>query len=145
MALVSALQIAEAMGGAKTLRGREIRTDSELQKAVEEGLPKSVLPAIFQNVVGPGEAAQFTHRVVPRATYARRKNLNKTESERAEQIARVIASAEYVWNSHEDAKWWLNTEHPELDGQTPLEMSLSSVGARRVEELLNKILHGLPV
>ena len=34
--------------------------------------------------------------------------------------------------------------HPELEGRAPLELALTELGARRVEELLWKLFYGLP-
>jgi putative toxin-antitoxin system antitoxin component (TIGR02293 family) len=85
------------------------------------------------------------YRVVPEATYKRRSRLTVVESERTERLARVIATAESVWGDADDAKTWLNTAHPELDGQMPLEAAFFELGARRVEELLARLEYGLPV
>ncbi len=85
------------------------------------------------------------YRVVPEATYKRRSRLTVVESERTERLARVIATAESVWGDAEDAKIWLNTAHPELEGQLPLEAAFFELGARRVEELLARLEYGLPV
>lgn len=84
-------------------------------------------------------------RVIPEATLKRRKDrLKPEESERTERLARVIATAEYVWNDVEAAKLFLNTPHTQIGGR-PLEAAYTELGARQVEELLWKIFHGLPV
>src|SRR5205085_12577123 len=118
--------------------GQKITTEADLQEAIENGLPKKVLPAIFEKVAEKPRATQLTYRVVKKPTYSRRKKLTSSESEKAERVARVIAIADYVWSDHDKAKRWLNEPHPELGGKTPLDMSLSSVGARSVENILNK-------
>jgi uncharacterized protein (DUF2384 family) len=35
--------------------------------------------------------------------------------------------------------------HPELQGKTPFDAALTEVGGRRVEEIIERALHGLPV
>lgn len=81
---------------------------------------------------------------MPEATYKRRRNkLTAEESGRAERLARVYATAQYVWDSDEDARTFLHTPHPMLSGQTPLDVSMSELGARRVEELLWKLFYGI--
>lgn len=144
MSIVNPAKVFEVMGGSAIMRRRRITTESELQAAVDEGLPKRVLPAIFEKVVDKPEVTLYTYRIVSKPTYSRRQKLTTAEGEKAERIARIIALADFVWSDHEKAKEWLNRPHRELEGKTPLQMSLSSIGARRVEEILNRILYGIP-
>ena len=46
--------------------------------------------------------------------------MNSQNSERAERLARVIATAEHVWADRNDAREWLTTPHPELDNEMPI-------------------------
>jgi putative toxin-antitoxin system antitoxin component (TIGR02293 family) len=84
------------------------------------------------------------YRVVSEATYKRRSRLTAAESERTERLARVIAAAEYVWDNRDDAREWLTKPHPELEGRPPLEAALTELGARRAEELLDRLFYGIP-
>ena len=87
---------------------------------------------------------KLLYRIIPEATYKRRRsNLTADESERAERLARVFATTEYVWNSEDDARAFLSTPHPMLQGRTPLDVSMTELGARRVEELLWKLYYGI--
>jgi putative toxin-antitoxin system antitoxin component (TIGR02293 family) len=84
------------------------------------------------------------YRMIPEATYKRRReHLKSEESERTERLARVIATAEYVWDDQKDAQRFLTTAHAQLDGQRPIDIALSELGARRVEELLWKLYYGI--
>jgi len=83
-------------------------------------------------------------RVVPEATFKRRVRLSPAESERTERLARVIAASEYAWSNQEDARAWLTKSHPELGRRTPLEAALTELGARQVEELLDRLVYGIP-
>ncbi|MFD2272356.1 antitoxin Xre/MbcA/ParS toxin-binding domain-containing protein [Undibacterium arcticum] len=56
----------------------------------------------------------------------------------------MFATAEHVWDSEVDAREFLHTPHPLLNSQTPLDVSMTELGARRVEELLWKLFYGLP-
>ena len=128
-----------------TLRS-EIDSIAELADRVSEGLPKSALRSTVRRLFdSPAEANELMYRIVPEATYKRRTRLTPAESERTERLARVIASAEIVWDDREEAKRWLLTPHPELNGRRPLDVSLSELGARQVEELLDRIYYGVPV
>ncbi len=139
--MITARKIADVMG----LKGT-VRSLGELTAIVSHGLPKSALRHCVVRVVGtPRERREVMCRIVPAATYKRRKqHLQPAESERTERLARVIATAEHVWGDPVEARRFLTTPHPELSGKTALETSYAELGARQVEELLWKLFHGLP-
>ena len=55
----------------------------------------------------------------------------------------MIATAEYVWNSADDARVFLSSPHAMLGGKRPIEVALTELGARRVENLLWSLFHGV--
>ena len=117
----------------------------ELAERVSEGLPKTALRNVVRRLYdSPMEANDLMYRIVPEATYKRRTRLTPAESERTERLARVIASAEVVWDDRAAAKDWLLTPHPELNGKKPLDAAMSELGARQVEDLLDRIYYGIP-
>lgn len=118
---------------------------AELDDRVAHGLPKDALKASVNRVLLAGEdRKRLLYRIVPEATYKRRRGtLTADESGRAERLARVFATADYVWNSEGDARAFLSAPHPMLQGRTPLDVSMTELGARRVEELLWKLYYGL--
>ena len=118
---------------------------AELDDRVAHGLPKDALKASVDRVHLAGEdRKRLLYRIVPEATYKRRRGaLTADESGRAERLARIFATADYVWNSEDDARAFLSAPHPMLQGRTPLDVSLTELGARRVEELLWKLYYGL--
>lgn len=135
--------IAEVMGGAAVL-GRAVRSIGDLEGTIERGLPRRALRTTVERVFpGRGEARRAIFRVVPEATYKRRARLSPAESERTERLARVIAAAEYAWDNREDAREWLTHPHAELGGRTPLESARTELGARRAEELLERLYFGI--
>ena len=138
-------RIAEIMGGAPVL-GRRLASLGALNDAVSQGLPKAALRQtairIFEDRV---EQRQLMNRIVPEATFKRRRDrLSAPESERTERIARVMAQAEFVWQDRPDARRFMTTPHPALRGRTPLDVALTELGARQVEEMLDQIFYGLP-
>ena len=136
--MVDATRVAEVLG----VKAKSIR---ELALVVEKGLPKQALSRTVARVMPErGAARRFLVKVVPEATFKRRIRLSLGESERTERLARVIAAAEYVWDDRKDAREWLNTPHPELDNLPPMQAAMTELGARRVEDLLDQILYGLP-
>jgi putative toxin-antitoxin system antitoxin component (TIGR02293 family) len=119
---------------------------AELDDMVVKGLPKGALKASIDHLFTRGdERQQFLYQIIPEATYKRRKTtLSASESERVERLARIIATASYVWNSDEEARLFLTSPHTLLEDRTPLDVSLTELGARRVEELLWQIFYGIP-
>lgn len=124
---------------------RRVTSLEQLEKQVEAGLPKASLGAVARHVYGTTpDAAALMQRVVPAATFHRRGlELKPQEGERVERLARVIATAEHVWDSAEDARAFLSTAHPMLAGKRPIEVALTELGARRVENLLWSLFHGV--
>lgn len=136
--MVDAARVAEVLG----IKARTLR---DLSIVVEKGLPRQALSRTVSRVLlERGAARKFITRVIPEATFKRRVRLTTQESERTERLARVIAAAEYTWDDRQDARDWLNTPHPELENRPPLQAAMTELGARRAEELLDKIVYGLP-
>ena len=117
-----------------------------LAEAVNQGLPKSMLRTTIRHVFPkPSEQTQFLYRVVPEATFKRRQGrLSPAESERTERLARVIATAEYCLNNKAIAREFLTSPHWNFHGKMPIEVALTELGARQVEELLFGMAFGLP-
>ena len=124
-----------------------IRSVSELEAAVSAGLPKRSLELLSARLhLDRKVASAYKFKIVPQATWKRRsKRLSVDESERTERLARVLAHAEYVWDDREQAREWMAKPHRELHNNTPLEAARTELGARRVEDLLDKLYCGLPV
>jgi putative toxin-antitoxin system antitoxin component (TIGR02293 family) len=119
---------------------------AELDDLVHQGLPKTALRAGVDHVGRTvEERRQLLFRIVPEATFKRRQDkLTPDESEKTERLARVFATALHVWDDEADAREFLNTPHPLLDQRAPLDVAMTELGARRVEELLWQLFYGLP-
>jgi putative toxin-antitoxin system antitoxin component (TIGR02293 family) len=139
-AVVDPDKIARVLG----LRSK-ITSVAQLERHVEAGLPKASLSAVARHVYGSSfEASALMQRVIPAATFHRRgEDLKPQEGERVERLARVIATAEHVWDSSDDARAFLTTGHAMLSGKRPIEVALTELGARRVEDLLWSLFHGV--
>lgn len=118
---------------------------AELDDLVTQGLPKLSLKASVDRVcLSSEDRKKLLYQIIPEATYKRRRiKLSADESERAERLARVFATTEFVWNSERDARLFLSAPHSMLQGRTPLDVSMTELGARRVEELLWKLFYGI--
>jgi len=137
--------IGQVLGGRRIL-GRPVESLLELNDAVERGLPKSTLRNVARRVFSDApEQRAMMRRVVPEATYKRRRErLSPAESERTERVARIVAMAEEVWQDREQARRFLTTPHAELGHKSPLDAALSELGARQAEEVMARIVYGLP-
>lgn len=142
---VDVAKVARIMGGEKVL-GHRVDSLSDLQEIVADGLPVRALDETVRYLAGSSRTATaLKDRLVPRATRARRVRLKLVESERVERLARLMALAEQVWEDEADARAFMHEPHLMLDGQTPVSMAATELGARRVEMLLAKLEYSLPV
>lgn len=138
--------VVETLGGARVLR-TQVHTLADLSRAISAGLPFRSLRRLTEHYP-EAQRRRIEQIVVPRSTLQRRERagvLSPEESARLERIARLTALAEYVWESQGSAQQFLTTPHPQLDGQAPLELAATDLGARRVEDLLWKLEYSLPV
>lgn len=143
--MIQAAEIATVMGG-RSVIGRQIRSLSDLDRAIDRGIPREALDRVLLAVFGAERSsAEFRNRVIPRATYQRKETLESPFSDRVERLARVFAMARATWGDDEKARRFLLSPHPELEGNTPIEVALTEVGARRVEAVMERGIHGLPV
>lgn len=138
--LVESRKIAQVLG----LR-RKVDSVEQLERQVEAGLPRASLGKVARHVYGKSpDAAALMLRIMPAATFHRRGDeLKPHEGARVERLARVIATAEHVWDRAEDARAFLSTGHAMLGGKRPIEVALTELGARRVENLLWSLFHGV--
>lgn len=139
--MVAAERIAGVLGV-----DHKIHSLQALARLVAKGLPKTAVRAVAARIFStPGEQRELMQHLVPEATYKRRKgSLKPEESERAERVARVIATAEFVWNDREDAREFLLKPHPLLENQRPIDAALTELGARQAEEVMWQLFYGLP-
>jgi putative toxin-antitoxin system antitoxin component (TIGR02293 family) len=136
-------RIVHALGGRKALRG-DVRTAVDLHRRILEGLPYQAFVAV---TVQYGLDQQTVIRVlhVPARTLARRKQKQRfpaEESDRLARVARAAAQAEEVLGDSEKAGRWLQKPNRALGGAVPLEQLTTEVGARQVEDVLDRIAHG---
>jgi putative toxin-antitoxin system antitoxin component (TIGR02293 family) len=85
--------------------------------------------------------------VVPKRTLARRlakrEPLTIDETDKALRLERVATLADRVFGNPAKAHRWLRQPKNMLNGATPVEFLASETGARKVEEMLYQIEHGM--
>jgi putative toxin-antitoxin system antitoxin component (TIGR02293 family) len=133
-------------GAAKWLRGgRREWSGIELARRVSEGIPLSVLAEVVD--AGVLTRDEVTRLIVPRRTLAhrkrRREHLSPEESDRLARVLDLHDTALRTFDDAEKASAWLRTPNRALSGEIPLDLVVTSTGARLVEDALLRIEHGI--
>lgn len=115
---------------AMILRGYPFTAFESVQKVID--LPQKQLSGI----VGMTES-----------TLTRRKRdhqpLTAIESDRLYRVARIIALAFEVFGDESKARIWMKRPNDVLDGDVPLALLETEIGANQVEDELLRILYGI--
>lgn len=117
-----------------------------IEKAVESGLPRKALRHVAESIAGDDTAkiSALEWGVVPKTTLERRESkLSPQESERTERVARLFVHARRALGTEAEAREFMMTPHPELDGRSPVESARTDLGTRRTEQILNALEYGL--
>ena len=114
---------------------------------IESGLPVGALDKVAR-LLAPGDA-QFKYRLVPKATYERRKSAHKLSSDegtRLARLARVWGLARDVWQSDGEAREFLFRPHAMIEDRRPIDVVIQSeFGAELVVEILERLKYGTAV
>ena len=135
-------EIADTLG----LPAREAaaRTPFGLISRIESGLPLGAVGRIAQ-LLAPADAL-FKYRLIPKATYERRKaghRISPDEGARLARVARVWSVARDVWGGDEAARRFLFRPHMMLEDKRPVDVVLSSeFGAEMVVDILGGLKYG---
>ena len=120
-----------------------LRTDQDLVRLVEAGLPTQVIEGLRRSGLADEEIYSL---ILPRRTLthrvARREALSLEESDRVVRLARIAAFGERVFADRERFWRWFRAAKRQFNGRTPLDMIGTEAGARLVENLLGAIDHG---
>ena len=137
--------VVEALGGARVFKSRKPPTATELRDHVRTGLPYQALESIRDRLkLSLPEAAVVLH--VPLRTLARRRHerkLDAGESDRLYRLARIAAQAIAVFGTDDKAASWLRRPNRALNGELPLALLDTDLGARQIEEVLGRIDYGV--
>jgi putative toxin-antitoxin system antitoxin component (TIGR02293 family) len=121
---------------------RASSSDMDVVKLVHNRLPVSVI----DRLLAEGVTKQEINLIAPPRTLAHRRAneepLTIEESDRAVRLARVVAQTESVFGNKDKAMGWLRQPMKRFEGSTPIEMLVSDVGSRLVEEVLVQIDEG---
>lgn len=142
--MVQELQaVIEQLGGEPTL-GRSLRTESDLQAAIREGFPQTVVEEVMHAAGLTLKELATSLDLSPRSLQRRRAEgrLARYESDRLYRLARIVALAKRYLGEDQTAKRWLRRPNRALGGRTPLQLIDTEPGARAVENVLGRIAYG---
>lgn len=141
---VNTLDILKILGADHGNHKKKINT-SDLRSLVLEGFPFSAFEAMQKEIDIP-QSQLSTLLGIPMRTIARRKEdkqLTPVESDRLYRLARVVAYAGEVLGGDDKVRTWLKNPNRGLGGEIPLELLATDIGARQVEEVLQRIEYGI--
>jgi putative toxin-antitoxin system antitoxin component (TIGR02293 family) len=124
--------------------GVEMKSDFDLPKAVENGLPIESLQRIRDAGLTFTEISDLI--IAPRTLKHRRSRgeaLSHEEADRVVRMARIVSQADRVFANHDKALLWLRSPDDRLENRTPLSMLRTESGGRLVEEMLWQIDEGI--
>ncbi|GLS31074.1 putative toxin-antitoxin system antitoxin component, TIGR02293 family [Mesorhizobium albiziae] len=117
------------------------RSPFGLISLIEDGLPIRALERVA-HLLAPGDA-QFKYRLIPKATYERRKTADRLSSDEGTRLARVWSLALDVWQSDEEARDFLFRPHAMIEDKRPIDVViLSEFGAEMVIDILGGLKYG---
>jgi putative toxin-antitoxin system antitoxin component (TIGR02293 family) len=132
----------ESVGGRKTAR---TFSPQQVIEIVNRGLPIGELEYLRSHL--DVTIDRLTQNIgLSRATFHRRKaagRLTADESDKVVRFAQLLGLANKVLENEEDARRWLTSPQFGLGGAVPLNYARTEVGAREVEDLLNRIEYGV--
>ena len=127
------------------LLGLDLHETDELVAALREGLPAEAFHELQAHLnLSTSALAAALH--IPLRTLTRRLaegRFTTAESERILRLARVVARGGELFRTREALTRWLRSPERALGGQAPLEYLDTDLGAREVEDLLGRLLHGV--
>ena len=113
--------------------------------SLSKSLPFTLFEQVAKNLdVSSKDLADVVS--IPRSTLANRKKvgvLSGEEADRILRVERVMREATETLGSLENARLWMQTPSPDLNGLTPFEATKTDPGAEEVRVLLYKIGHGV--
>jgi putative toxin-antitoxin system antitoxin component (TIGR02293 family) len=137
-------QVFRQLGGQQAV-GAQIRSESEMERLLREGLPISVLGNFRENW-GFTIMELAGSLAIPKSTLMRmlerRQRMASADSDRVYRLASILALAEQAIGDRKKAQRWLRQANQVLGSQTPLRALETEIGVRRVEQILGRIAYG---
>jgi len=113
-------------------------------RLIREGLAVATAYAALED--GRLSLSELDRLAIARKTLAHRNTLGRLtaeQSDRLDRLLRMIALAEQVFGDRPKAAAWLRRPTRPLEGEAPLDLLDTDRGCRLVEDLLDRISHGI--
>lgn len=141
--MTAVARVQELLGG-EAMTG-PLHNERDIVRLIRRGVPTQ---AVDHFLTRTGLAFNtLDPKVLNLRTFKRRKKnaqpLEPDESDRLLRMVAIVAAAEEAFGDVDKAHIWLNRENRVLDGETPLAMADTNHGARVVEALLARMVHGI--
>jgi putative toxin-antitoxin system antitoxin component (TIGR02293 family) len=135
------------LGGTKIL-GANVSSDLALADAVAIGLPSGSLDALLLQLAPAAIPQKDLYQVVGSERTLKRKRVGRTrlsvaESDKLARLARVAARAEEALGDRDRALRWLGKPNRALGGKAPVTLLGSDAGTVVVEQVLERLAHGV--
>ncbi len=142
---VAVSSIAKILGGESVL-GRPVSEMRELDAVVREGLPESALKHLLDAVTAyDGEKGlEYWNKIAPKSTGGRKDRFSSQVSETIERLAHLYVLSFLIFRDPIDTSRFMLEPHPELGDRKPVDVALTEVGGREVEDVIERGLYGLP-
>lgn len=132
--------------GDKTANKNKPVDATHLRVMVLQGYPFAAFESVLKEIDLPQR--QLSEILgMTESTLARRKRdrqpLTALESDRLYRVARIIALAFEVFGDEDKARTWMKRANDVLDGEIPLNLLETEIGASLVEDELQRILYGI--
>jgi putative toxin-antitoxin system antitoxin component (TIGR02293 family) len=135
--------VVEALGG-ESVFGRALHSQTDLQAAIRQGFPQSVVKEVMQAAGLTLTELAASLDLSARSLQRRRREgrLARYESDRIYRLARIVALAKHYLGDQDQAARWLKRGNRALGGLSPLNVIDTEPGARAVENVLGRIAYG---
>ena len=135
--------VIEQLGG-ETILGHALKTETDLQNAIREGFPQTVVKEVMSAAGITLKELATSLDLSQRSLQRRRREgrLARHESDRLYRLARVLALTKHYLGNQDTATRWLKRPNRALGGRAPLELIDTELGARAVENVLGRIAYG---
>lgn len=141
-------RVADLLGGVRVLRHR-LTNALDVHEAIASGLPGEALTHLIGKLVSLRDPASIEKAVgISRRTVQRRKvapgtPLSPEQGGRTWKFAEILAKATAVLGSQEEAEQWLERPATGLDQRRPIDLLATPAGVGIVEQLLERLEHGV--
>ncbi|CAN5247842.1 MAG: DUF2384 domain-containing protein [Gemmatimonadetes bacterium] len=140
-----AIAATESLAYARRI-GVRVRTKLALIEKVEAGLPYGAFEKLRDRIDVPAHSLAEVVRISDR-TLHRRKERGRLEADESDRVLRIARLTERIVELFEgdlrEARRWLTSPRRALDGKAPLDFARTEVGAREVEQLVERLEEGV--